>query len=71
MSAEIVKRFVNGFGHRYSIRKHHNGAFQIYHDNPYEGIPQYDQDYQQPLGGLYTDAESAEAELLRIRVLEL
>jgi hypothetical protein len=71
MPAIVVKRFVGGFTgtQRYSIRQHSNGTFQIYHDNPFEGVPQPYQYDDQPLSGLYADAESAEAELLRMKVL--
>ena len=71
MSAIIVKRFVGGYNgaERYSIRKHADGTFQVYHDNPFEGIDQPYQHDDQALSGLYADAESAEAELLRLRML--
>ncbi len=68
MSAVIVKRFTGGYAgtRRYSIRKHADGTFQIYHDNPYEGIPQsYQHDYV-VLTGRYAHVEAAEAELLRL-----
>jgi hypothetical protein len=64
-----VKRLVGGYTgkQRYSIRKHPNGSFQAFHDNPHEGIGGgYDDDDDEPLTGLFADAESAEAELLRL-----
>jgi hypothetical protein len=71
MSAVVVKRFVGGYTgtQRFSIRKHSNGTFQVYHDNPFEGTGQSYQYDDQPLSGLYADAESAEAELLRLMLI--
>ena len=68
MPATVVKRFTGGYTgtQRYSIRKHANGTFQIYHDNPYEGIDQPYQHDDHALSGNYADVESAEAELLRL-----
>jgi hypothetical protein len=65
MSAEVVKRFVSELGQRYSIRRHANGTFQAYHDNPFEGANQGYQDDERPVGGLFSDVEGATAELLR------
>ena len=72
MSAVVVKRFVGGHSgqERYSIRKHANGSFQVFHDNPYEGTNQGYQNDDLPLTGLFADAESAEAELLRLGLLD-
>jgi len=70
VSADVVKRFVGGYSgqERYSIRKHSNGSFQAFHDNPYEGIGQgYEGDL--PLTGLYADATSTEAELVRLGLI--
>jgi hypothetical protein len=55
MPAVTVKRFVKTFrqgGHtHYSIRRRDDGSFQLYHDNPYAGIPQpYEFDYVQLSG---------------------
>jgi len=71
MSAVIVKRFTGGYTGTeiYSIRRHPNGAFQIFHDNPYAGTNQGYEDDDQPLPGLYADIESAEAELQRLKLL--
>jgi hypothetical protein len=71
MSAVVVKRFVGGYTgtQRYSIRKHSNGSFQAYHDNPFEGTSQIYENDEQPLTGLFVDAESVEAELVRLGVL--
>jgi hypothetical protein len=71
MSAVVVKRFVGGYSgqERYSIRKHPNGSFQVFHDNPYEGTNQGYENDVLPLTGLHADAESAEAELVRLGVL--
>ena len=70
VSAVIVKRFVGGYSgqERYSVRKHPNGSFQIWHDNYYEDCKQSDQE-DMPLTGLYADVESAEAELLRLGLI--
>jgi hypothetical protein len=70
MPAVTVKRFVKTFrqgGHtHYSIRRRDDGSFQLYHDNPYAGIPQpYEFDYVQ-LSGRFADVSTAEAELLRM-----
>ena len=72
MSAVVVRRYVGGYNNtqRYSIRRHANGTFQIYHDNPFEGINQPYQNDDQPLSGLFADADSAEAELLRLPLLK-
>jgi hypothetical protein len=73
MSAVVVKRFIGGYSgaERYSIRRHANGTFQNYHDNPFEGTNQgYEHDHQ-PLPGLYADMERAEAELRRMPGLNL
>lgn len=69
MPAVIVKRFVGGYtgNERYSIRRHEDGVFQVYFDNPYEGIPQTVEDDFVALSGLYADVQSAEAELRRLR----
>jgi len=62
MSGVVVKSFVGGLTgtQRYSIRKHANGTFQIYHDNPFEGINQPYKDDDRPVSGLFADLESAE-----------
>jgi hypothetical protein len=52
----------------YSVRRHSNGSFQVWHDNYYEGCKQSDQDGL-PLTGFYADTESAEAELLRLGLI--
>ena len=72
MSSIVIKRFIGGYtGHeRYSIRKHSNGSFQVFHDNPYEGIPQCNEEEDHPLTGLFADAETAEAEFLRLGLLD-
>ena len=71
MSAVAVKRFVEGYSgqERYSIRKLTNGSFQVFHDNPYEGTNQGYENDDLPLTGLYADAESAEAELVRLGLI--
>jgi hypothetical protein len=71
VSAEVAKRFMGGYGgqERYSIRKHPNGSFQVFHDNPYEGANQGYENDDLPLSGLYDDAASAEAELLRLGLI--
>jgi len=68
MAHVVVKRLVGGYSgqERYSIRKHPNGSFQAFHDNPYEGINQPYKDNYLPLTGIYADAESVEAELVRL-----
>ena len=65
MSAEVVKRFIGGYSgqERYSIRRHPDDSFQVFHDNPYEGTNQGYENDDLPLTGLHADAESAEAEL--------
>jgi len=72
MSSIVVRRYVGGYNssQRYSIRQRPDGSFQIYHDNPYEGINQAYQYEDRPLSGLFVDIETAEAELLRIREYE-
>jgi len=71
MPAIVVKRFMGGYTHReqYSIRKLSNGSFQLFHDNLFEGIEQPYQHDDKPLSGLYADAESAEAELIRLGLI--
>ena len=67
MLAEVVKSFAGGYEgkKRYSIRKRTDGAFQIYHDNPWEGLEHLHPNVPEPLLGLFADVESAEAELFR------
>lgn len=70
MPIVTVKRFVQIFpqGGRthYSIRRRDHGSFQLYHDDPFAGIPQpYEFDYRQ-ISGRFADVPSAEAELLRM-----
>jgi hypothetical protein len=67
MPAVIVKRFVGGYTgtQRYSIRRHDNGTFRIYHDNPFEGTGQPYQNDDQALEGIFPDAKTAEKELSR------
>jgi hypothetical protein len=70
MPTVTVKRFVRTFGQRgrthYSIRRRDDGSFQLYHDDPYAGIPQtYEFDYVQ-LSGRFADISTAEAELRRM-----
>jgi hypothetical protein len=70
MTTVTVKRFIKNFAHggcqHYSIRRREDGSFQLYHDDPYLGIPQfYEFDYEQ-ISGRYADVRTAEAELLRI-----
>jgi hypothetical protein len=67
MSAEVVRRFIGGYGGnaRWSIRRRPDGAFQIYQDNPYEGINQPYQFDDRAVSGLFADIEDAEAELFR------
>ena len=71
MSTVVVKRFVRkfvegGLSH-YSIRRRSDGSFQLYHDDPYLGINQPYQFDDEAISGLFADAETAEAELLRMR----
>jgi hypothetical protein len=72
MLAVVVKRLVGGYSgqERYSIRKHPNGSFQAWHDNPYEGTNQSYKNDDLPLTGLFADAESVETELLRLRLIQ-
>ena len=70
MPIVTVKRFVKTFAQggktHFSIRRRDDGSFQLYHDDPYAGIPQpYEFDYQQ-ISGRFADIPTAEAELLRI-----
>ena len=70
MPAVTVKRFVMTFAQggctHYSIRRRDDGSFQLYHDDPYAGIPQpYEFEYLQ-ISGRFADVPTAEAELLRI-----
>ena len=71
MSADVVKRFIGGYSgqERYSIRKHTNGSFQVFHDNPYEGTNQGYENDDLPLTGLFSDPKLVEAELLRLGLL--
>jgi hypothetical protein len=70
MTTITVKRFIRRFtpqgGAIYSIRRRSDGVFQIYHDNPFEGINQPYQFEDKPVSGLYADFPSAEKELLRV-----
>ena len=52
-------------GQRYSIRLRADGLFQAYDDNIYEGLG-YGYD-DEPIAGIFADADSAEVELLRTR----
>lgn len=68
----IVKRFVYEFpgGERhYSIRRREDGTFQVWDEVAYGGIsePSMEDICDEPISGLYGDAETAEAELLRTR----
>jgi hypothetical protein len=67
MSAVVVRRFVGVCKPcaRYSIRRHPDGAIQVYHDNPYEGINHPYEFDDEPISGLFADVETAEAELFR------
>jgi hypothetical protein len=72
MNAVVVKRLVGGLNGqaRYSIRRHPNGSFQAFHDNPYEGTNQGYENNDLPLTGLFADVETAEAELLRMELIQ-
>jgi len=72
MTAVVVKRLTGGYSgqERYSIKKHSNGSFQAFHDNPFEGIRQPYKDEYLPLTGLFADVESVEAELLRLGLIQ-
>ena len=61
-----VKTFAKGGRTHFSIRRRDDGSFQLYHDDPYAGIPQpYEFDYRQ-ISGRFADIPAAEAELLRM-----
>jgi hypothetical protein len=71
MAAVVVKRFVekfeNGGSQHFSIRRWEDGSFQLFHDDPYVGIPQpYKFDYLQ-ISGRFAEELTAEAELVRIK----
>ena len=70
MVTVTVKRFVlafpNGGCQHFSIRRREDGSFQLYHDDPYVGIPQfYEFDYEQ-ISGRFAEVSTAEEELLRM-----
>jgi hypothetical protein len=67
VSDVVVKRYVGGIegGRRCSIRRRSDSNFQIYHDNPYEGINQPYQFDDEPISGLFGDFAAAEAEFIR------
>ena len=66
----VIKRFkldhpTGGTSH-YSIRHRFGRVYQIFHDDPYVGIPQpYEFDYE-VISGHFGDLASAEAELRRV-----
>jgi hypothetical protein len=70
MSIVTVKRFVRKFGEgaraHYSIRRRSDGAFQLFHDDPYVGTGQSYEFEDLAISGLYADLEVVEKELLRM-----
>jgi hypothetical protein len=64
MSSVVVRRYARSTGERYSIRRRADGSFQVYRDNPYEGLNVSYQFEDQPISGLFADIQTAEAELL-------
>ena len=67
MPATVVKTFFAPLrqNDRWSIRRWDDGSFQVFHDNPYQGIDQpYKGDYLQ-ISGRFATAEDAEAELFK------
>jgi len=68
LPATVVKTFSRKLtSDRWSIRQWEDGSFQIFHDNPYEGLYPSDPDrYYQQVSGRFETVEAAEAELLRM-----
>jgi hypothetical protein len=73
MSSVIVKQYLGGHEGRarFSIRRRPDSTFQVWHDNPYEGISQPYEFDGEPISGIFGDIESAEAELFRDRRFNL
>jgi hypothetical protein len=67
VSAAVVKTFVGHLGQndRWSIRRRDDGSYQVFHDNPFEGVSQPYASDDRPASGLFSSAEDAEAELFR------
>jgi hypothetical protein len=51
---------------RWSIRRWEDGTFQVFHDNPFEGIYPSDASSYRQVSGRFATLEGAEAELFRM-----
>ena len=67
LPAVVVKTFVGVFNQndRWSIRRWDDGSFQVFHDNPFEGINQPYASHYRQVSGRFATVDEAEAELFR------